>query len=266
MPFGCLSAHTKFTDVPIQVRKCHLWDVILISDEQTVKAVELCNRMMYNQISTFFIQDNIDSLHFESTACSVKSLDMELDLSSLLISLGLVRFKTHLNSKLSGTNDFQEEREKRIRKKSDESIQKSSSELLTIEDFKKFYEANKIEFAVNNDENNTNNVDDGHRIFEIFESPSRRNPLGETVLPEIQIDAHPIVDRITEHFGLLNVTELAFYCRPVLIMNPVTVLINVDDTDPPIINPIQERTKYFPMEGLYLYVIFTFKLQSCTSI
>lgn len=252
-----LSTHTKFVDVPIQARKFYLPDVILISEGQTVKAVDLCNELIGNQTSTFYIHDNIDSVHIESIACSVQSLKMQLDLSSLLISHGLVQYKPHLSIKNESSTVDTFQAEKRIRKKSDEPMRMESSKLLTIEDFEEFYEDYWAETPVEI-EVNTAVCDDDNRIFEIFKSPSRRNPLGKTAIVDVPNDAHPFVDRITEHFSLLNVTEPTFYCRPVYIMDPITILVEVDDAHPlPIISPVETEARYFPLKGRkFLPIVF----------
>lgn len=273
--FGCtesvafehLSTHTKFIDVPIQVRKCHLSDVLLISEEQTTKAIDLCNQLIFNQPSKFYIHDNIDSTPIESVPCSVQSLNMQLDLSSLLISLGLVQYKTHLYgpNNVSVADTFQ--LEKRIRKKSDDPVLKESCKLLTIEDFEDFYEDQKVETPVEVMVNTARDIDDGNKIFEIFKSPSRRNPLGKAASPAIQNDAHPLIDHITKHFSLLNITESSFYCRPIFIMDPLTILIEVDDANPPpTINRVEEQTKYFPLKGLTFFAHFSFSLTLGTFI
>lgn len=244
-----LSTHTVFVDIPIQARKFHLPDVTLISEGQTAKAVDLCSQLIGNQSSTFYIHDNIDSMHVESMACSVQSLKMQLDLSSLLISLGFVQYKPHFSGKneYSAADKFQ--MEKRIRKKSDEPMRMDSSELLTIEDFEDFYEDHKAEIPVEI-EVDTAVCGDDNQTFEIFSSPSRRNPLGKTVPVEVPNDPHPMVDRITEHFSLLEVKEKTFHCRPVYIMDPITILVEVDDGyGPPNITPAAAEAKYFPLNG-----------------
>lgn len=253
LAFEHLSTHTKFIEVPIQTRKCHLWNVNLIADEQTVKAIELANRMICNQTSTFHIHDNIDPLHFDSAACSVRPLKSQLDLSSRLILCGLVQYRAHSTDSGKSSSVADEiHMEKRVRKKSDDAILKNSSELLTIEDFEQFYEVNNIDIPVKVIENITTDTVIDNRAFEIFDSPSKRCPFSETVAPDLEVffDAHPFVDRITDHFTLLNVTELAFYCRPVYIMDPVTILIEPLDSQPPPIEQIEKQSKYFPMQGL----------------
>lgn len=214
-----------------------------------MEAVGICNQLIGNQTCTFYVHDNIDCMHFESIACSVQSPTMQLDLSSLLISLGLAQYKPHFSGKneFSTTDKFQ--MEKRIRKKSDEAIRKESSELLTIEDFEEFYDDHKVEIPIAI-EVDTADCNDGSQTFEIFKQLSRRNPLGKTVSIELPNDTHPFVDRILEHFSLLSVTESTFYCRPVYIMDPYTVLVEVDDAhSPPAIGPVQADAKYFPLKG-----------------
>lgn len=271
MDFGCtelvafehLSRHTKFVNVPVQARKCHLSDVILISEEQTSKAADLCNQLICNQTCILFVHDNIDSIPCESVACSVQSLEMQHDLSSLLISLGLVQYKTHLcRNKGLSVDKFQ--LEKRMRKKSDEPLQKDSSELLTIDDFEEFFDDNRAEAPVEVAVNIANCIDGDNQMFETFESPSRRNPLGKTVSVEVQNDADPLVDRITEHFSLLKITESSFCCRPVHIIGSLTVLVQADDATNllPTINPVDEQTRYFPLEGLKFCIRFSLSLPS----
>lgn len=234
----------------------------LISEEQTAKAIDLCKQLICNQPSTIYIHDSIDSLHFKYAACSVQSLKMQFDLSTLLISLGLVQYNAHLNSKTESSMADSFHLEKRIRKTSDEPIRKESWELLTIGDFKEFFDANKVETTATNIKVNTANVnDDSHRIYEIFRTPSKRNPFGGSVSPEIHIDANPLVDRITEYFSLLDVTESTFYCRPVYIIDPITVLIELYDAQPPAINfPADEQYKYSPLKGLKFISHITFTL------
>lgn len=228
----------------------------MISDKQTAKAVDLCKQLICNQTSTIYIHDSLDSSQSKSVACSVQSPKMQIDISSLLISLGLVQYNAHMNIENGESVTDRFHLEKRIRKKSDESIRMDSCELLAIEDFKEFYEANKVETPVKPKANRANDIDDAHQVFEIFKSPSKRNPLGETVSPEIQIAANPLVDRITDHFSLLNVTESSFYCRPVYIIDPITILVEVDDAEPPTIDfRAEQKTKYFSLNGLKFCIL-----------
>lgn len=246
-----LSTHIKFNTVPIQARKCHLANVIHISNEQTVKAIDLSYRSIVNQISTFYIHDNIESLHLDSAACTLQTQQMQIDLSSLLISLGLVQYNTHAigqSELLSAADKFQ--LEKRLRKKSDDAMQKPSCQLQTIDDFKEFYDVHKTYVAVKPMVCVEN--DDGNQTFDVLKAPSRRNPFGRAESAEIQMPAHPMVDCIIEHFSLLKVTQSKFYCRPVFIVDPLTVLVVVGGEKPPKIQQIQQQTKYFPMDGLFL--------------
>lgn len=194
-------------------------------------------------------------MRFDSVTCSVQTSTSPLNLSSLLISHGLVQYRAQPNDKteLSAVAD-KIHMEKRVRKKSDEAMLKNSSELLTIEDFQQFFDANRIDILVKTDDNIENETDPDvdNRTFEVFDSPSKHCPLTENGIAKMPIyfDAHPLVDRITEHFKLLNVTELVFHCRAVHIMDPVTVLIDLLNTRPPSIGRAAVKSKYFPLQGL----------------
>lgn len=251
VPFAHLSAHIGFTEIPVQVRKCHLSNVRLISDQLTEQARELCNRLFCHQLCCIYIHDNCDAQHHASIACSVQSLNVPLDLASLLISKGLVQLKTNLN------RDFQDD-PKRIRKVSEEPITKSSSELHSFEDFREFYRTHKAKIpqfnATGSIHANDDEDDNDYRSFEVFDVPSKRSPLDEKqteIRTEVAVVAvkHPIVDRITTHFKLMTVKRASFYCRCVLIIDPVTILIESLDAKPPKICPVIESPGHFPSEG-----------------
>lgn len=187
----------------------------------------------------------------DSVACTLQTSQMQLDLSSLLISLGLVQYKIHLHDKTEPSSVDTFQLEKRLRKKSDDAIQKESSQLVTFDDFKDFYDSNKSVKTHDKTKINIPNDDDNQQ-FEVFKAPSRRDPFNDAEPSEIQIPnvANPMVKCITEHFTLMHVEKLEFYCRPMYIVDPLTILIEVDDMTPPKINRIEQNAKYFPLEGL----------------
>lgn len=244
------STNKKFVDVPVQARKCHLSNVIPISTEQTEKAIELCDRLIFNQIVTIYIHDNNDLGLFDSIACTLQTPQMQLELSLLLISLDLVQYKTHsiAQNECSPADKFQ--LEKRLRKKSDNPLRKKSWELVTFDDFKKFYDTSKAELPLMVEVNIPN--DDISETFDLFKAPSKRDPFNDIASSDIQTPtaAHPMIDCAIQHFSLMHVTEKEFYCRPVYIVDPITILIEVGDPKPPKISQIEQKTKYFPLEGL----------------
>lgn len=260
--FKKLSTHIDFVDIPIQVIKCHLSNVNLISDDKTENAKELCNRFIYNQLCIICIHDKVDMEQSESLACNIQSLNIPLDLSSVLISQELVQYKAHSYRKFDKVIEYKKVDFKRTRSESDVSVIKDSSELHTYQDFKDFFRSH---MAINPmyDENNSHendNDDDGDddesRIFEIFEPQSKR--WGEKVhkrpTNNFSVAAtHPTVDRITEHFKLMNINKSAFMCRCVYIMDPVTLLIKLPDMKPLKIDRFDEQLKYFPLEGMKNY-------------
>lgn len=188
----------------------------MISDRKTAEARELCNQLIYNQMCGIYIHDNDDKQQNDSIACSVQSLNVPLDLASLLISRGLVQHKSHSNRKFDEAVDS-----KRIRKQSDEPITKSSLELQSFENFQEFYRAHKAKHSLKkaSDSRNTSDIDDDNRIFDIFKPLSGRVPPCENahvMRTNAVVGAaapHPIVDRITEHFKLMTMKRSVFQCR-----------------------------------------------------
>lgn len=259
--FERLSTHIEFTDVPIQMRKYHLSNVMLISNDQTDKARQLCNQLICNQPCVIHIHDNADMEHHESIACSVQSLNVPLDLSSLLISNGLVQYKPQSNRQFKEVTGSQVDSE-RLRKESDEPIIENSSELHDYDDFKEFYnthkainpkdEANAVRHAIDSIDDDDDDDDDS-RIFELFEMPTKRSLLGENEHDKrincVVSTPHPMVDRITEHFKLMNIQKSVFYCCCVCVMDPVTLLVQLHDMKPLTICHVEEKQKYFPLQG-----------------
>lgn len=257
--FEKLSAHIGFVEVPIQVLECHLSNVILISDDQTKKAKELCNRLICNRLCVIYIHDNAKIEQSESIACNIQSSNASLDLSSLLISHGLVEHNAHSYHKVDQVTGMQTDF-KRIRNKSDAPIIKNSSDLDTYEDFKKFFRSHKainpMDKASNSHVNDDDDDDDECRIFEIFEPPSKSCNLDEKLYKRRTIHSvvtatHSILDRISEHFKLMTINEPIFKCRCVCIMDPVTLLIQLPDMKPLNIDGIDKQPGYFPLEGIF---------------
>lgn len=249
--------------------KCHLSNVIPISDDQTEQAKELCCQLILNELCVIYIHDTAGIEQHESNACNIQSLNASLDLSSLLISQGLVQHKAHSYGKLDNVIGSPMNW-KRIRTESDEPIIKNSSELHNYQDFKAFFRSHKainpmddmnISHA-NGDINDDGDDDDVSRIFEIFEPPSKRCSSEQrvqkrrTILP---VEApHPIVDRITKHFRLMHVEQPVFECRCVYIMDPVTLLIELPGMKPVKIDRINEQQENFPLEGIEFYRLLSF--------
>lgn len=255
--FNHLSTHIDFADIPIQVRKCHLSNIIHISDEHTQEARKLCTQLICNQLCGIYIRDNVDVEHNDSIACSIQSLNIPLDLSSLLISRGLVQHRAHSDREF-GIIALGSER---TRKGSDEPIMKNSAELHSYEDFREFYRTHKAKNPIceSNDSCDANDdikgVDDdnGSRIFEIFAAPTKRTTLDENIHGErttvVASGSHPIVECITAHFKLSTIRKPVFDCRCVLIVDPVTILIETPDVKPLLIDHVEKQTKYFPLQG-----------------
>lgn len=263
--FGCtdllqfekLSTLIDFGDVPIQVMQCHLSNVIPISDDHTKKAKKLCRRLICNQLCVIYVHDNPNVGQSESIACNIQSSNVSLDLSSLLISRGLVQHKTHSYHKFDQVTESQVDF-KRIRTESDAPIIKNSSDLHTYKDFKEFFRSHR---AINPmDEANKSHAndddDDESRIFEIFEPPSKSCRWDEirykrrTIHSEIA--PHLAVDRISEHFELMTINQPTFKCRCMYIMDPVTLLIQLPDVKSPNIARIDEHPGQFPEGKLVL--------------
>lgn len=275
--FKHLSAHIDFADIPVQVRRCHLSNVILISDKQTQEAKAVCTRLICNQLCGIYIHDNADVEHHGSIACSIQSSNVPLDLSSLLISHGLVQHKAHSEHK-NWTAKFQAG-SKRIRKESDEPITKNSSELHNYEDFCEFYRTHKAKNPMfeSNDNSNANDDDingvdndNDSRIFEVFEPPNKRSPLDEDIHDKrtdvVGFGSHPMVDCITEHFKLMTIKKSAFDCRCVFIVDPVTILIEPLDVKPLTIDRVEEQTKYFPLQGRMMFCTINITFQCLMSL
>lgn len=245
MPLAHLSAHIGFADIPIQVRKCHLSNVDLISDQHTEQARELCNRLICNQLCCIYIHDNCDvKQNYASVACSLQSLNVPLDLASLLISKELVQLKTH--SIRNSQADF-----KRTRNASDDPIIKSSSELRSMKDFEVFYAKHRAR-TPRHELNNGDHVNhDDDRCFELFDPPVKSLRLMEkgSEKQTIAAAAHPIVDLITEHFKFMTMKKTSFFSRCVCIMDPVTVLIESPGAKPFAIKEFEMHPERFPSEG-----------------
>lgn len=258
--FGCnelvkfvnLSTRNVFHGVPIQVRKCRLFNIAINSEEQITEAVKFGNESILGEICSFYIHDHLDPLHLDAIICNLRSSNAELDLATLLISNELAQYGNLLNKpiKFEQCNE-----EKRRRKQLDEPIFKPSSELHSYEDFQQFYENNKVTVPVLCAQDELDEQMD--RTFEIFERPSKRSPLDE--LTSISDDLvvcnrpHPLIDRITQHFNLLQLDEPTFYCRVLNIIDPITIAIAPNDTNPPPqIDVFDSQYKYFPMEGIHI--------------
>lgn len=252
--FENLSARIGFDDVPIQVMECHLSNAIPISDDQTKKAKKLCNRLIRNQLCVIHVHDNANIGQSKSIACNIQSSNVSLDLSSLLISRGLMQHKTHSYHNFEPVTELQVD-SKRMRSESDAPVIKNSSDLDTYEDFKEFFHSHR---AINPmDEPNNSHVngdDDESRIFEIFEPPSKSCNLDEKLYKKRTIhsetSAHLVVHRISEHFKLMTLDQPISMCRCVYIIDPVTLLIQLSDMETLNIERIDKQPSIFPLEGI----------------
>lgn len=270
--FEELSTHIDFDDIPIQVMKCHLSNVAPISEEQTKRAKEFCDRLIYDRLCIIYVHDNIDIGQTESNACNIQSLNAPLDLSSLLISLGLVQHNAHsyhtFDQVTKSAMDL-----KRIRSASDAPLIKNSSDLETYKDFKEFFRLHKAinpkdvanNTHVNNYYNNNHydegeddyddeDDDDESRTFELFEPPSKNENSKDSsykmrTIPSVTTP-HSVVDRITGHFKLMIINESAFNCRCMYIVDPVTLLIQLPEMQPLNIDRISNQPECISLDGM----------------
>lgn len=231
-----------FENVPIQVHKYHLLNVILPSDERSIqRAKQFAIDTILHQNCSIYI-NSMDFLRPNSISCTIRSLNKQLDVASLLISHGLVEILSNFKreDKLCDV--------KRIRNDSDEAVLKGSNELENIDDFRLFYESKK--FVLPLKLNTTKVHPDDERKFEVFDLPLTRcssNDNDSNILRNFNdtFESNPLIDRITEHFKLLELTEQVFRCQPVYIINPVTILVVPDHTKTPNIEAREE--KYNPL-------------------
>lgn len=249
--FDFLSTHKIFYDVPIQVRKFRLFNTVTNSEEQMTAAVKFVYETIVGENCSFYIHDHFDPLHLDVITCNVRPLNEKLDLSTRLISNGLAQYGHILNKPIK----YERDEEKRRRKQSEEPILKSSSELHSSNDFQTFYENNKVIVPVLSAQYQ---MDDARldRTFEIFERPSRRCPLNEvtSTVEDLVVCDHPypLIERITQHFTLLQLDEPIFYCRVLKVIDPITIAIVPNDTNPPPkIDVFDSQNKYFPMQGIH---------------
>lgn len=235
-----------FVDVPIQVRKCRLFNVTFASDEQRMEAVKFAKDLILGESCSFYIHDNFDPVDFESIPCNLCPRNAQIDLTTQLMSRKLAQYAQFLNhSNKTGQVDMER------RKRRDKRLLKDSSELKTFDDFKLFYENNKTDVP------DYKQIADDKRTYEGFERPSKRCPLDENTSSNQSLlddtgneEPHPMVDRITNHFTMLRLNEPTFYCRVLYIIDPVTVLIVPLNTQLPTIDVANTHQKYFPLQGL----------------
>lgn len=215
------------------MRKCYLQEIILpmrngkISPSRAV--LKFTIDMIREKCCSFHIHENLDPSRIDSIPCTVWPLNEPLDLASELISYRMVGIK----SKFKGKNNF--DVAKRIRHQCDEVILKPSDQLTTFNEFKSFYESNKVIVP----KLKTTDSTDDDRKFEVFEeprkqkSPHENNENKKEIMAEqkqmeyrqFEYKPNPVFDKITKHFRLLKTKKPEFYCQPVYVIDPITILV-----------------------------------------
>lgn len=257
IPLKSLSLHSKFKNVPAQLIKCQLQNMIHILDERLADAKNFAHNIIYGQNCSFYIHDNIDPLHPDAIPCSVRLQVSKCDFGTLLVLNGYAEYRSPIDLAGQAEKLKQIADRKRIRTELDKAVLVDSSELKAPEDFQQFYESRKI---VTDDSTYVN--DDDERYFETFEPPSKKDPFIEKQpLDQIKFDwirnePNEIVDCITKHFKLSQMpfpeNERKFKCRPLYIIDPVTVLVEPTNATIPLIDAVETLHKYRPFKGLHL--------------
>lgn len=176
----------------------------------------------------FYIHDNLDPIRFDSIPCTVRPLNESIDVASQLISYRMVEIAS--NFKRIDKIDV----EKRIRRQCDEPLLIPSTDITSYDDFKMLYQNKK---AVIPPLRSTDFVEDD-RKFQVFDHPSNVKAPREnkkeniTLKAPIECKPHPIVDQIIKHFHLLKPNEPVFYCEPLYIIDPITILVVPTSTTP----------------------------------
>lgn len=236
----------RFNNVPVQVHKCHLHNIILPSDQKSIeRAKQFVIDTILGKNCSIYI-NHTDLLHPDSISCTIRSLDKQLDVASLLISHGLVDIASNFKrpDKICET--------KRIRNDCDDAVLKNSDELHNVDDVRLFYETKKIvlpvDIKVHQDYENERN-------FEVFDLPLQRCPLvdkNSNISRHLNVtfESNPMIESITQHFKLPDMTERMFYCQPVYIVNPVTILVMPDDAKVPHIEAMEQKYNQL-LPGIY---------------
>ncbi|XP_055313250.1 uncharacterized protein LOC129574801 [Sitodiplosis mosellana] len=216
---------TLFKNVPIQVRKCHVQKIKLPSKKGKICPSRAVHKftidMIRGKTCSFYIHDNLDSTRIDSIPCTVRPLNEPLDLASELVSYHMVG----ITSDFKRTDKFDEEKRKRT--ECDDKVLMPSTELESFDDFKWFYERKKAVIPLRK---STDSAED-NRKFEVFdhsrqmEEPREKNKTVTIVEKQIESQPHPLVDKITKHFHLSTPKELAFYCQPLFVIDPITILV-----------------------------------------
>lgn len=208
--------------------------------------------MILNRPCSFYVHDNFDSKFPKSIPCTIWPLNEPLDLASELISYHMVGFSSNFQRK----NKVNEQ--KRIRNENDKVVFKSKSDLQTVDDFKLYYESKKAVVPLI-EPNEKTDVDEDDRKFEVFDHPSTlKSPPSEikkailTMEKKIECTPHPMIDCIIKHFGLLKpkYQQTTFYCQPLYVMDPITILVVPINTVPTVIDLATEPKRNPLLPGL----------------
>lgn len=171
--------------------------------------------MIRGQKCLFNIHDNLDPIRFDSIPCTVRPLTEPLDVASQLISYHMVEI----------TSDFKRidkiDAEKRIRRQCDETVLLPSSGIKSFDDFKWLYQNRK---AVIPPLRSSDFAEDD-RKFQVFDLPHENKTETMTLKTQVECKPHPIIDRIIKHFHFLKPNGPAFYCQPLYVIDPITILV-----------------------------------------
>lgn len=177
--------------------------------------------MISGKNCTFYIHDNLDPKRVDSIPCTIWPLNGQLDMATELISYRMVEITSEFKR-----NDKFDENEKRIRKESDEVCFIPSTTLNTFNDFKLLYECEKVVIPLNK----SSDLDENNRKYEVFDHPrclklphEFRNQMATV---DRQVEHKPnLLDRIVKHFHLLKPHKSTFYCEPIYVIDPITILV-----------------------------------------
>lgn len=247
-----LFLHTKFTEVPIQVRKCRVLNFVPYSGDNIDLSTQALKRdisLIIGHSCTFYIHDHLNQLDLDSILCTVCPLNGQLDLASSLITQGLAENEVFFGKQVKFNTEKRHRRE----------CVGVARELLTLDDFKSYYDSNKVNIPRSEVQSN---VEDEYK-YEIFDFPCRRSVLdGDSMKSTTNYikNEHHIIDRITEYFDLLQLNYPTIFCWPFYVVDPITVLIKPVDTQPPTIRVTEKQEKYVPLQGLRKHFISVFFL------
>lgn len=225
-----------FRKDPAQFRKCRLLNVIHPTQVQMKQSVQFANDSILNRNCTILIHDNLDPSQSDSIICTIRSWGSDTDLASSLISHGLAKKAyNYVRDHIEPQND-QANRPRHIRRDCDDVVLKMSSDLKTFDDFVAFYDKHKA--VIPPIVRQTDSLEE-LRQFDAFDIPHKLKPINKKMLnvnPEAHSNVskpHLMLQHIEKYFKPLRYSAPVFECKPLCVIDPVTILIVPNNVMPP---------------------------------